>query len=167
MAAIATLQRFTADNQYSEAMGPILYRNHYTAFIEVVLPLALYGSLRRKRDAPVYAVMAAAMYASVIVSASRSGLILTSTELRVVPAILWLRGWGPALHSRTGYTIPLVPAAGGGCGLGLRSGIRFPARYRGLPVFASSFGSLDRSDDRTAGYAPGAGTGLEDRARQG
>jgi hypothetical protein len=94
VAAIATLQRFTADNQYSEAMGPILYRNHYTAFIEVVLPLALYGSLRRKRDAPVYAVMAAAMYASVIVSASRSGLILTSTELRVVPAILWLRGWG-------------------------------------------------------------------------
>jgi hypothetical protein len=38
-------------------MGPILSRNHYAAFIEVVLPLAIYGSIRHRREALLYSVM--------------------------------------------------------------------------------------------------------------
>jgi len=47
-------------------MGPILSPNHYAAFIEVVPPLAIYGSIRHRREALLYSVMAAVMYASVI-----------------------------------------------------------------------------------------------------
>jgi len=39
-----------------------------------------------------YSAMAAAMYASVIASASRGGFILTSAEILVVPVLLWLQG---------------------------------------------------------------------------
>lgn len=73
-------------------MGPILSRNHYAAFIEVVLPLAIYGSIRHRREALLYSVMAAVMYASVIACASRAGFVLTSAEFVVVTALLWLQG---------------------------------------------------------------------------
>jgi len=101
VAVLATLQTFTSKGkvfwmfqaEYTErAMGPILYRNHYAAFIEVVLPLAIYGSLRHRRDALLYSSMAAAMYASVIASASRAGFVLASAEIVVVAALLWLQG---------------------------------------------------------------------------
>jgi O-antigen ligase len=73
-------------------MGPILSRNHYAAFIEVVPPLAIYGSIRHRREALLYSVMAAVMYASVIACASRAGFVLTSAEFVVVTALLWLQG---------------------------------------------------------------------------
>jgi hypothetical protein len=100
VAVIATLQSFTAAGkifwifqaEYPGWMGPILYHNHFAAFIEVVLPLAIYGSMTRRRDSVLYAVMAAAMYASVIASASRTGFVLASAEIVVVTALLWLQG---------------------------------------------------------------------------
>jgi O-antigen ligase len=70
-------------------MGPILYRNHYAAFIEAVLPIALYLAVRRERDALLYSGMAAVMYASVIASASRAGTVLTTAEVVLVPLLLW------------------------------------------------------------------------------
>jgi O-antigen ligase len=97
----ATLQTFTAGGNFfwifptgytTWVMGPFVYHNQYAAFIEIVLPLAIYGSLRYGRDALLYSAMAAAMYASVIASASRGGFILTSAEILVVPVLLWLQG---------------------------------------------------------------------------
>ncbi len=102
VAVLATLQNFTAGGkvfwifptEYTTArvMGPILYHNHYAAFMEVVLPLAIYRSLLGRRDALVYATMAAAFYASLLASASRSGVILGAAEFVAVVALLWLRG---------------------------------------------------------------------------
>lgn len=101
VAVLAMFQALTARGKvfwifqtgYTErVMGPILSPNHYAAFIEVVLPLALYRTLRRDRDSLLYAAMAAAMYASVITSASRTGVVITSGEFVVVPVILWLQG---------------------------------------------------------------------------
>jgi hypothetical protein len=101
VAVVATLQTFTGEGkvfwifqaEYTEGvMGPILSRNHYAAFIEVVLPLAIYASMSGKRKSLLYSVMAAAMYASVIVSASRAGFVLSSAEIVVVTALLWLQG---------------------------------------------------------------------------
>ena len=96
----ATLQSFTAggkifwifEAEYPGWMGPILYHNHYAAFIELVLPLAIYGSMRGQRDSLLYSCMAAVMYASVIAAASRAGFVLVSAEIVVVTALLWLRG---------------------------------------------------------------------------
>ena len=57
VALVATLQTFTGEGKifwlfavpYSEkAMGPILSYNHYAAFIELLLPLAIYQALRSK-----------------------------------------------------------------------------------------------------------------------
>jgi O-antigen ligase len=100
VAVLATLQAFTSAGKVfwifptdiERVMGPILSRNHYAAFIEVVLPLAIYGSIRHRRDALLYSAMAGVMYASMIACASRAGFVLTSSEFIVVTALLWLRG---------------------------------------------------------------------------
>src|SRR5664279_2840044 len=86
VAVLATVQTFTSKGKVfwlfatpytDQVMGPILYRNHYAAFIEAVLPIALYLAVHRERDSLLYSGMAAAMYASVIASASRAGTVLT------------------------------------------------------------------------------------------
>ncbi|MGC9950110.1 MAG: O-antigen ligase family protein [Bryobacteraceae bacterium] len=101
VAVLATLQTFTAGGKVfwifqteniARVMGPILSPNHYAAFMEVVLPLAIYGSFRPRRDALLYSGMAAVMYASVIASASRAGFVLASVEIVTVAALLWLQG---------------------------------------------------------------------------
>jgi O-antigen ligase len=101
IAIVATLQTFSSDGKvfwlfpsgYSEhVMGPILYRNHYAAFIEAVLPIALYRALRDENEAFLYSVMAAALYASVIASASRAGAALASGEILAVMVLMWIRG---------------------------------------------------------------------------
>ncbi len=101
VAVLATLQTFTAggkvfwifQTQYTDGvMGPILYHNHFAAFMEIALPLALYEALSRRRESMLYSAMAAAMYASVIASASRAGFALASAEFVFVAALLWLQG---------------------------------------------------------------------------
>jgi O-antigen ligase len=99
VAAVATVQTFTShgkvfwlfDTPYTDyVMGPILSRNHYAAFIEAVLPIALYLALRRERDSLLYSGMAAVMYASVIASASRAGTVLATAEVVLVPLLVWV-----------------------------------------------------------------------------
>jgi hypothetical protein len=100
VAVLATFQTFTSQGKvfwlfptlYTDyVMGPILYRNHYAAFIEAVLPFALYRAVYHQRDSLLYSGIAAMMYASVLASASRAGTILTTVEVLLVPALLWMR----------------------------------------------------------------------------
>ncbi len=101
VAVLATVQSFTAGGKvfwlfpsgyHDYVMGPILSRNHYAAFIEAVLPIALYEALRRQHSSLLYCAMAAAMYASVIASASRAGTVLATAEIVAVIAIVSIRG---------------------------------------------------------------------------
>jgi hypothetical protein len=101
VSAVATVQTFTSHDKVfwlfptartDILMGPILYRNHFAAFVEAVLPIAVYEALRRERDSLLYSGMAAAMFASVIASASRTGTVLATAETVVVIALLWARG---------------------------------------------------------------------------
>ena len=101
VAVEATLQTFTSPGRIfwlfpteytSSVMGPILYHSHFAAFVEVVLPIAVYEALRRERDSLLYAGMAAALFASVIASASRAGTVLVGVETLVVIALMWARG---------------------------------------------------------------------------
>jgi|GEM_PF-400682 len=96
----ATLQSFAADGQifwlfrvpYSDvAMGPILSHNHFAAFVEVLLPLAVYQALRRTDWPYLYAAMAATMYAAVITSASRAGTILSTAAIVVTAGVMYWR----------------------------------------------------------------------------
>lgn len=108
LALVATLQTFTADGQifwlfrvpYSDrAMGPILSYNHYAAFIEVILPLAIYQALRHTDLPYLYAGMAATMYASVIASTSRAGTILCTVLIFVMVVTMYLRGMVAGRHA--------------------------------------------------------------------
>ena len=108
VAVVATVQTFTSNGKvfwlfatpYTDnVMGPILSRNHYAAFIEAVLPVALYLAVRRERDSLLYSGMAAAMYASVIASASRAGTVLATAEIVLVPLLMW------ALRRATGRSV--------------------------------------------------------------
>ena len=98
----ATLQTFTSGGAVlwlfptgytMDVMGPILYHNHYAVFVEVVLPIAVYRALRRNPNSLLYGAMAAALYASVIASASRTGTILTTAEILVVAILMATRGF--------------------------------------------------------------------------
>ena len=101
VAVWATLQTFTSGGKVlwlfptgytTGVMGPIVYHNHYAAFIEVVLPIAFYRALRSRHNALLYSAMAAAMYASVVASASRAGTILATAEILAVAFIVAARG---------------------------------------------------------------------------
>jgi len=98
----ATLQTFTSGGRVlwlfptgysSYVMGPIVNRNHYAVFIEVVLPMALYRALRSRQHSLLYSGMAAAMYASVIASASRAGTVLATAEILAVAGLMAARGF--------------------------------------------------------------------------
>ena len=101
VAVVATVQTFTSPGRIfwlfpteytASVMGPILYHNHYAAFVEVLLPMAIYEALRRERDSLLYSGMAAALFASVVASASRAGTVLVSAETLVVIVLMWARG---------------------------------------------------------------------------
>jgi hypothetical protein len=80
------------------AWGPFVNRDQYAAFIEMVLPLALVKSLGGGPRAMRFAVMAAAMYASVIAGGSRTGAILATAEIVVV--------WSALASRRRSTTYP-------------------------------------------------------------
>lgn len=75
------------DSGYPDAFGPFVYYNNYAAFVELLLPLAIYRALRDRRHSASYAVLAGVLYASVIASNSRAGSILATTELFLVPLL--------------------------------------------------------------------------------
>jgi len=122
---LATLQSFTAEgkvfwlfpSQYTDyVMGSFLSRNDFAAFIEAVLPMALYRAVRNERDSLLYAFMAAVMYASVIASASRAGTVLTTAEIVLVPLLLWGRRGASgraAVFLRLALLVPIIAAVVG------------------------------------------------------
>ena len=108
IALLATLQIFTGGGKiywlfsvaYSEtAMGPILYYNHYAAFIELLLPLSLYRALCSSVRRYLYAAMTAVLYASVIASTSRAGTVLATVGILSVAALAWRCRLVPARHA--------------------------------------------------------------------
>ena len=108
IAILATLQTFTSQGKvfwlfptrYTDSvMGPMLSRNDFAAFIEVILPIALYQAVRREREGWLYSALSALLYASVIASASRAGTVLATAEVLLVPLLLWVRRGAPGRTS--------------------------------------------------------------------
>lgn len=100
LSVVSVVQYFSSDGKifwfypsYEPAvLGPFLNRDHYAAFIEMVLPMALVPALLGDSRSLRFAVMSAAMYASVIAGASRAGALLATAEIVIVPVALWARG---------------------------------------------------------------------------
>lgn len=85
-------------------LGPFENRDHYAAFIELVLPIALLEAMSDSRRALHYAVLAATLYASAIAGGSRAGALLLTAEAIAVPLIAWAK--------RDISTAPLPAAVG-------------------------------------------------------
>jgi hypothetical protein len=93
LSAVAILQYFTSpgkifwlfDYEYREgAFGPFVNRDHYAAFIELILPMALFEALSERRKMLSGAIMAGTMVASVVAGASRAGAALVILESAAV-----------------------------------------------------------------------------------
>ncbi len=95
LAIIGPLQLFTAEGKiywlfeakYSDiAIGPFVYSNQFAAFMELLLPISLVGSLSDRGGWKTFHALASVViYASVIASASRMGFALATLEIIVVP----------------------------------------------------------------------------------
>jgi len=99
LSIIAVLQFFTSpgrifwllDSGYTEdVIGPFVSRDRYGAFIELIVPIALFEALSDRRRVLFSAVMAGVMVASVFASASRAGSALVILESA---AVLLLASW--------------------------------------------------------------------------
>ena len=93
LSVVAVMQFFTSpgkvfwlfQSEYQEGvLGPFVSRDHYAAFIELVLPIALFEAMSDRRKMLFGAAMAGAMFASVIAAASRAGTILVIVETATV-----------------------------------------------------------------------------------
>lgn len=100
LSIISVIQKFTSDGlvfwsfqaAYREDVwGPFVYHNQYAAFIELLLPIAWVRALAGEKGRWPYLVVTAALFACVVASASRAGLIVASAEVAVIPALLLSR----------------------------------------------------------------------------
>ena len=93
VSVLAVLQFFTSAGKIfwvfpSEfpdgTLGPFLNRDHYAAFVELVLPIVLFEAISDRRKMFFGAGMAGAMLASVIAGGSRAGSVLVILESATV-----------------------------------------------------------------------------------
>jgi len=68
-------------------LGPFVYRNQYAAFVEAVLPVAMFRAIRNRRRWLPYTLIAAMLFGSVVASGSRGGAALCFLEMLMVPVI--------------------------------------------------------------------------------
>ena len=101
LAVLSTAQMYTSGGKifwlfpsgYKEfVMGPFVYHNEYAAFMEMVLPIALWMALRERKRSFLYLVMAGVLLASVVTGASRAGALIMVGEIGAVLIVAVLRG---------------------------------------------------------------------------
>jgi O-antigen ligase len=68
-------------------LGPFVYKNQYAAFVEAVLPVAMFRAIRDRRHWLPYTLTAATLFGSVIEAGSRGGAALCLGEILTVPVI--------------------------------------------------------------------------------
>ncbi len=76
-------------------LGPFANRNNYAAFVELMLPVAMWRAFSDRGQSWVGACGAALLYATVIASGSRAGAVLVTVELVGLIAMGWLLGTAP------------------------------------------------------------------------
>jgi O-antigen ligase len=100
LALISTAQKYSSGGRifwlfpsgYSaDVLGPFVNRNQYSAWIELLLPVALYLAVTEGRSRLLYATGAAIMLSSVIAAGSRMGSALVLTETVCVALLFAVR----------------------------------------------------------------------------
>ncbi len=138
IAVLSTVQYFTSDGaiywifrpRAGRPFGPFVNPDHYAAFVELLLPLAIYEGRRDSRRVWLYMGMAGALYGSAIACASRAGALLVTVEILALPLL------GRPLHRAAKVIAISVAIAGlavaiaGGDALWNRFQQKDPFRYR-------------------------------------
>jgi O-antigen ligase len=100
VAAEATVQNYASGGKifwlfasgYSEGvMGPFVNRGQYSAWIELLLPVALYLAFSDQRRRVLWGSAAAVLFGSLVAVASRAGFVLAGGELVAVVAVAGVR----------------------------------------------------------------------------
>jgi TonB family protein len=89
LSIVGITQWFTANRD--EVMGIFLNRDHYSVFVELILPIALTRALLGAGPGFLYALASAFIYASVVGSGSRAGTVLVTLEASVIIAVACIR----------------------------------------------------------------------------
>ena len=119
VSVLAATQLFTSPGKvfwvfptpYTDSvLGPFLSRNTYAAFIELVLPIAVWESIWDRRRSWLWSGAAGIMFSSVIAGASRAGAILLALEI-VILVLLAARRKTPGRALAPGVLRILVVAA--------------------------------------------------------
>ncbi|HYL72953.1 MAG TPA: O-antigen ligase family protein [Bryobacteraceae bacterium] len=114
MSALALAQLYTSKGQIlwfipthedDRIFGVFPNYNNYAAFIELLFPLALWRTLKSRRNWWIYAAVASVMFGSVIASTSRAGTALVTLELAAVPLLAMRRD---AAKQRSGARLLLI-----------------------------------------------------------
>jgi len=99
VSVLGTLQHLTSPGKIYwtfptlwDPFGPFINQDHYAAFIELLLPLAVLEAMRERR-AWMHGAMLGILYGSVIATASRAGAFLATLEVLAVPLLVAHRGW--------------------------------------------------------------------------
>lgn len=101
LAAVATAQKYSSGGRIfwlfssgypEDVLGPFVNRNQYAAWIELLLPVALWLAATDRRFRTLYGTAAAVMFGSVVASASRAGFALACAETLAVLAVAARRG---------------------------------------------------------------------------
>jgi len=96
IAVLSTAQHFTSEGSIywifpvrsGRPFGPFVNPDHYAAFIELILPLAIHAALRDRARAWMHAAIAGVLYGSVIASASRAGAAVVTIEILLLPLLV-------------------------------------------------------------------------------
>jgi O-antigen ligase len=99
---LSILQSYTSPNKVFwlfesnyRVLGPFIYKNQFAAFVELILPIALYRMLSDRKNSIVFAFLSAVMFAAVLASASRTGTALLGAEVLFVLWASWRKGMVP------------------------------------------------------------------------
>jgi len=104
LAFLAALQKYSSGGRifwlfqspYNEGvLGPFVNHGQFAAWVELLLPVALYLAASGRRLRPLYGCAAAVLFSSVVASASRAGFVLVSGEMVVVLAAVAARRAAP------------------------------------------------------------------------
>jgi O-antigen ligase len=116
IAVEATVQKFASNGKVlwliparrpEAVMGPFLNYDHYAAFVELLLPMALWRAWKDRQRALAWLGAAAVLYGSVIASTSRAGSALVTLEVLI---ILWIILRHRTTNARSRVVFALIAA---------------------------------------------------------
>lgn len=100
--------------RYATVFGPYVYRNHYAAFAELMLPIAIYLACIRRYQRALFLLISATLFTGIVVAESRTGTFLALAEILAVLAITGRRG---LLSMRLTFVL-IASLCAGACAVG-------------------------------------------------